>query len=49
MAISRLQKVPLRELWKHEAHGFTHWLAENLDFLGEGLGDPVVGGDRPGH
>lgn len=37
MNISRLQKVPLRELWKHEAHGFTQWLAENLDLLGEKL------------
>ena len=38
MAISRLTKAPLRELWKHEAHGFTYWLAENLDFLSETLG-----------
>lgn len=38
MTISRLTKVPLRELWKHEAHGFTHWLAENLDYLNEALG-----------
>lgn len=38
MQISRLQKVPLRELWKHEAHGFTRWLAENLDLLGETIG-----------
>ena len=38
MNISRLQKVPLRELWKHEAHGFTHWLADNLDLLGEKIG-----------
>lgn len=38
MAISRLTKVPLRELWKHEAHGFTVWLAENLDYLNEALG-----------
>jgi hypothetical protein len=37
MAISRLTKVPLRELWKHEAHGFTFWLAENLDYLNEAL------------
>ncbi len=37
MAISRLQKVQLRELWAHEAHGFTKWLAENIDFLGEAL------------
>lgn len=37
MSISRLTKVPLRELWKHEAHGFTRWLAENLDYLNEAL------------
>lgn len=42
MTISRLQKVPLRELWRHEAHGFTHWLAENLDFLGEALGFEIT-------
>jgi hypothetical protein len=37
MTISRLTKVSLRELWKHEAHGFTQWLSENLDLLGETL------------
>ena len=37
MAISRLTRVPLRELWKHEAHGFTRWLSENLDYLNEAL------------
>jgi len=36
--IARLEKVPLRELWKHEAHGFTRWLAENLDSLSEEIG-----------
>ncbi|MCC6300052.1 MAG: DUF4268 domain-containing protein [Anaerolineales bacterium] len=38
MDISRLTKVPLRDLWKHEAHGFTKWLADNLDFLSEKIG-----------
>ena len=38
MNIARLETVPLRELWKHEAHGFTHWLADNLDYLGDALG-----------
>src|SRR5215510_2832197 len=37
MVISRLTRIPLRELWKHEAHGFTYWLAENLDYLNEAL------------
>jgi hypothetical protein len=37
MHISRLDPVPLRELWPDEARDFTGWLAENLDFLGETL------------
>ncbi len=38
MPISRLEKLPLRELWKHEAHGFTKWLVDNLDFVSEATG-----------
>ena len=38
MEISRLERIPLRELWPNEAVHFTTWLAENLDFLGEALG-----------
>jgi hypothetical protein len=38
MQIGRLELVPLRELWHHEAHDFTTWLAQNLDLLGEKLG-----------
>ena len=42
--LSKLERVPLREAWKHEAGDFTRWLAEaaNLDALAEarGLGDP---------
>ncbi len=42
--LSKLERVPLREAWKHEAGYFTPWLAEaaNLDALGgvQGLGDP---------
>ena len=42
--LSKLERVPLREAWKHEAGDFTPWLAEaaNLDpFSGAlGLGDP---------
>lgn len=37
MQISRLEPVPLRELWPNEAYDFSTWLAENLDFLGEAL------------
>ena len=38
MHISRLTRVPLRELWAHEARDFTTWLSENLDLLGETVG-----------
>lgn len=36
--IGRLQRVPLREVWKHEAWDFTTWLEENIDLLEEELG-----------
>lgn len=37
MEIGRLQRVPLRELWKNEALDFTAWLAENIDVLSDAL------------
>lgn len=42
MAISRLEKLDLRTLWRHEAQGFTRWLAENLDFISETIGIPLT-------
>ena len=38
--LSKLERVPLREAWKHEAGDFTPWLAEadNLDALAQALG-----------
>jgi hypothetical protein len=40
--LSKLERVPLREAWKHEANDFTPWLAEedNLKTLVEALGLP---------
>jgi len=37
----RLEDLPLREAWKHEAHEFTPWLAENIDHLSEAIGIPL--------
>jgi hypothetical protein len=31
--IGKIEKVPLREIWKHEAHDFTTWLENNIDVL----------------
>jgi len=38
--LGKLQRINLREAWKHEATEFTPWLAqtENLDLLAEALG-----------
>lgn len=32
----------LREVWPHEAHDFTPWLAKNIGILGETLGIDIV-------
>ena len=31
--IGKIQKVPLRDVWRHEAHDFTTWLQNNIDVL----------------
>lgn len=33
--IGKIRRVPLREVWKHEAHDFTRWLEENIDVLND--------------
>ena len=33
-----LKKVPIKEVWSHEAHDFTPWLCKNIDKLGKTLG-----------
>ena len=44
--IGKLQRVPLREVWRHEAHDFTQWLQENIDFLNEALDLNLVSVER---
>lgn len=33
--IGKIEKVPLREIWKHEAQDFTKWLQDNIELLNE--------------
>lgn len=38
MAIGKLEKVDLRDLWRHEERGFSAWLVANLEALSDALG-----------
>lgn len=37
MTVSRIQKVPIRQAFGHEAHAFTVWLETNIEALSEQL------------
>jgi hypothetical protein len=36
--VGKLQRVQLREVWKHEAHNFTAWLETNIDVVNDATG-----------
>lgn len=38
MNISKLEIVPVRDAFRHEAHGFTLWLESNIDALAQRIG-----------
>lgn len=44
--IGRIRRVPLREVWPHEAHDFTRWLEGNLDIVNEVLGTQLISAAR---
>ena len=44
--IAKLQRVPLREVWRHEAHDFTRWLEENIDVLSDAIDVNLVNVER---
>ncbi|MBA7479450.1 hypothetical protein ES707_14884 [subsurface metagenome] len=35
--IGKIERVSIREVWKNEARGFTTWLFDNIEVLGEEL------------
>jgi hypothetical protein len=49
MPIGKIQRVPLREVWKHEALDFTRWLENNIDVLGEVIDLPLSNAERERH
>lgn len=44
--ISKLQRVPLREVWRDEARDFTPWLQDNIDVLNDIIDFSLVTADR---
>ena len=44
--IGKIQRVPLREVWRHEALDFTRWLQENLDVLSTQLDLTLTNAER---
>lgn len=44
--IGKLERVHLREVWKHEALDFTQWLEDNIDTLNTALGLNLINVDR---
>lgn len=44
--IGKLERVPLREVWRHEAYDFTQWLEQNIDVLNAALDLNLVNVDR---
>lgn len=44
--IGKIERLALREVWKHEAHDFTTWLEENIDVLNDALDLNLVNVDR---
>lgn len=44
--IGKIEKVPLRDIWKHEAHDFTKWLQDNIDVLSDVINLPLNNVER---
>ena len=35
MKIGKIERIPLRDVWKHEARDFNRWIQENIDVLND--------------
>lgn len=44
--IGKLVRVPLREVWKHEAYDFTQWLEQHIDVLNDVIDLTLVSVER---
>ncbi len=44
--IEKIERISLREVWKHEARDFTTWLEDNIDVLNEVIDMNLVSAER---
>jgi len=44
--VGKIERVKLRDIWKHEAYDFTKWLQDNIDILSEILGLSLTNPER---
>lgn len=44
--LGKIESVPIRAVWKNEAHDFTPWRASNIEELGSALGLELEHEDR---
>src|SRR5262245_18037584 len=44
--IGKIKRVPLREVWRHEALDFTKWLQDNMDVLNDVVGLSLSNAER---
>ena len=47
--IGKIERMPLREVWQHEATDFTRWLEENIDVLNDALDLSLGAAEREQH
>ena len=44
--VGKITRVPLRDVWTHEAADFTPWLLDNLDVLTDVLPFDLIEAER---
>lgn len=44
--VDRIKRVPLRDVWKHEAYDLTTWLEDNVDVLNDVLDIELCNAER---
>ena len=44
--IERIQRLPIRSIWRYEDRDFTVWLSENIDVLKDVIGEELTNAER---